>query len=279
MNAVANKLGEITDDCIVIIDDVREMPVYGEPYVSKHCIICFNHSGVVETEYDGQNVQFFPHDVAIVYPHHILLPIKSSSDYRATLVVVSDKLLETFSSWHSVQTTRFIHEVDPCFHLVEEQYKDILDILQAMRCVSKVNAVKSLEMNKNLLDILLTLLSIYYKDNGGVQTPQKASVSSQLYDAIHKNCHQHHDVQFYAGLFNLSPKYFSSVVKQETGHTAGHWISLYLIDEAKFLLRSQMHMTIQEISFTLGFEDQASFCRYFKNKTGESPSAFRQRMK
>ncbi|MCR4964755.1 MAG: helix-turn-helix domain-containing protein [Bacteroidales bacterium] len=279
MTIVGEKLSNISDSRIVILDDVREMPVYGMPYISKDCIICFNHSGNATVEYDDQKDVLEPHDVAIVYPHHILLPIVSSSDYNATLVIVPNKMLESFSSWHSVQATRFIHELNPHFHLTDEQYKDMMDIIQAMRCLTKFNSAKSGEMMISMLDIMLTVLSTFYEADMGKLIAKNVSISSRLYEVIYQNCHQHHDVKFYADLFNLSPKYFSSVVKQETGHTAGHWISLYLVDEAKFLLRSQSSMTIQEISFMLGFEDQASFCRYFKNKTGESPSAFRRRMK
>lgn len=279
MDSLATKLNKITDDSIVIMDDVRRMPIYGEPYISQHCIICLSHSGSIHADYDGAPVHFQAHEVAIIYPHHIIVAHESSEDYLATLIVISEKMLKGLSNWHAIQTNRFAHEVDPDIKLTDPQYQDILDILQAMRCVSKLESNLSSEMTKGMLNILMTTLTIFQKPNLSDQNNIKSRLSSLLYEAIHQYCHQHHEVAFYADLFNLSPKHFSSVIKKETGYTASHWISLYLIDEAKFLLRSKFQMPIQEIGFQLGFEDQATFCRYFKNKTGESPSAFRHRMR
>ena len=74
----------------------------------------------------------------------------------------------------------------------------------------------------------------------------------------------------------FSPKYFSSVVKQQTGHTASHWIQHYLVIQLKQALTYEPETSIQAIADRFGFSEQASFAHYFKKHTGVTPSEYRE---
>ncbi|WDF45303.1 helix-turn-helix transcriptional regulator [Chryseobacterium sp. KACC 21268] len=73
---------------------------------------------------------------------------------------------------------------------------------------------------------------------------------------------------------NLSSRYLSDLLKQETGKTAIELIHMYLIKEAKNLL-IEGKMNISEIAFSLGFENSNYFARLFKKEVGVSPNAFK----
>ncbi|AZI26418.1 AraC family transcriptional regulator [Pedobacter sp. G11] len=64
-------------------------------------------------------------------------------------------------------------------------------------------------------------------------------------------------------------------IKKTTGRTTSSQITERLIGEAKGLL-IHTDWNIAEISYVLGFEDQAHFNRFFKKNTSESPTSFRQ---
>ena len=82
-------------------------------------------------------------------------------------------------------------------------------------------------------------------------------------------------VGFSVQLACLSAKHFSAVIKEETGHTAAHWIHNQVVAEAKMLLHMRHDLTVQAISDMLGFDEQASFSRYFRRETGLYPTEFR----
>ncbi len=81
-------------------------------------------------------------------------------------------------------------------------------------------------------------------------------------------------VNYLASLLNLSPKYLSDLLKQETGKTALELIHLYIISEAKNMLVGGDH-SISEIAYLLGFENLPYFSRLFKKEAGMSPREFK----
>ena len=85
------------------------------------------------------------------------------------------------------------------------------------------------------------------------------------------------EVAFYARLHHLTPKYFASLIKAETGISSTEWITNYVIIQAKMLLDSHKEMTVQQISYHLGFSEQASFSRFFKANTGMSPTEYKEK--
>lgn len=84
-------------------------------------------------------------------------------------------------------------------------------------------------------------------------------------------------VAFMAGQLNLSPKYLSDLLKQETGKTALELIHLYVISEAKNML-VEGEQSISEIAYRLGFENPPYFSRLFKKEVGMSPKAFKNQI-
>ena len=82
--------------------------------------------------------------------------------------------------------------------------------------------------------------------------------------------------KFYADMFHLSPKHFSSVIKQRTGRNALDWINGYAAIKARMMLRYHPEMTVSQMAQYMGFLDQASFSRFFKRYVGMSPTEFRR---
>lgn len=77
---------------------------------------------------------------------------------------------------------------------------------------------------------------------------------------------------------HLHPNYLSNLIKAQSGKTVSQIIRERMVLEAKALLRNS-HMTISEIAYFLLFKDTSNFAKFFKNNTGQSPSAFKSSAK
>jgi AraC family transcriptional regulator, transcriptional activator of pobA len=84
-------------------------------------------------------------------------------------------------------------------------------------------------------------------------------------------------VSYMAEGLNISPRYLSDLLKQETGKTALELIHLFLMAEAKNLL-TEGEMNVSEISRALGFDNPTYFSRLFKREVGISPNKFRDHL-
>lgn len=80
-----------------------------------------------------------------------------------------------------------------------------------------------------------------------------------------------------ASQLNLSSRYLSDMLKQETGKTAIELIHIYMVNEAKNRLMGD-EQSVSEIAYELGFENLPYFSRLFKKETGISPNQFKKQL-
>ncbi|WP_172435963.1 helix-turn-helix domain-containing protein [Sediminicola luteus] len=81
-------------------------------------------------------------------------------------------------------------------------------------------------------------------------------------------------VKYCADQLHLSPNYLGDLLKQESGKSAKDHIHFFLIEKAKNLLLNSSS-SITEIAYDLGFGQRQSFSKLFKQKTGMSPSEYK----
>ncbi|MCL3779022.1 AraC family transcriptional regulator [Prolixibacteraceae bacterium JC049] len=81
-------------------------------------------------------------------------------------------------------------------------------------------------------------------------------------------------VSYFAEQLHLSPKYFSDLVRNETGRNAMDHIHHFILEKAKNRLLST-NDSVNEIAYELGFEYPQYFSRIFKKKIGVSPLQYR----
>ncbi len=78
-----------------------------------------------------------------------------------------------------------------------------------------------------------------------------------------------------ASRFAISYSHLRNIFKEEVGMTINEYINRQKIALAKDYL-SNDKMTIKEIAFKVGYEDEHYFMRVFKKFTGTTPKLFRK---
>ncbi|MDR1719432.1 MAG: helix-turn-helix transcriptional regulator [Dysgonamonadaceae bacterium] len=105
--------------------------------------------------------------------------------------------------------------------------------------------------------------------------PSKAFLITKRYnDLLAKYIEKERSMEFYARSLNITPNHLNKSVKSVTGRTAVTLLNEIRIREAKMRLK-YTNLTINEIAFQLGFDDQSYFSRFFKKAAGCSPMEYR----
>jgi len=257
--------------------DITQMPVYGEPIIAPYVVIALNNHGWIRSEYDFEPDLFGEHDFTLLNPGHVMVPLETSNDYHATLLVMSHRFYEYLAEMFP-ENYKYVHYFQTTFHLTDKQYEGISSCLQMMKLLSTLDHPFREKLLTSQIDIMAHLTEVYCTENGFVPE-EKSGVDFlilRFHEAIAQNYAKHRDVKFYADLLCLSPKYFGTIVRQTLGYSAGEQIARYVMVRAKNLLRHHRKLSIQQVSDRLGFSDQTAFARFFKNHSGQTPQEYRE---
>ncbi len=112
------------------------------------------------------------------------------------------------------------------------------------------------------------------RENASVATNRSRMIFDQFLKLVSQNYARHRNVGFYADKLCLTPKYLSKLIKDTSGRSAPEWIDSYVVLEAKNLLKYS-NAAIKEIVYTLNFPNQSVFYKFFKARTGQTPSEYR----
>ena len=267
-------LQRIKEDGIVVLDNAHGLPSIDKPFVSPDYVICIGQKGHVDLMYDDIPDYSEKHTVAVIFPNHSLREVSRTDDYLATLIVVNASMLND-PMLQIINQMRYRYEPYPCVKLDKHEYGVIMKTVEVMRETQRLKLPDWKTLMSRQLEFLLRLLG-FYRKNKLTEASHEKRISMRFHYGLEKHFRQHRDIGFYADLANLTPKYFSTVIQQETGHTAAYWIRNKIVAEAKMLLHVRHDLSVQAIADMLGFDEQAAFSRYFKRETGMSPTEYRE---
>lgn len=169
---------------------------------------------------------------------------------------------------------------NPFMSLDDENSKLLGDHLRLITDVVNSGIQHKADVVRTLISSLLYVITGMWTENI-VEHDEKQGVSSRgrmVFEQFMKLVNEYHtqyrNVGFYADKLCLTPKYLSKLVKNASGRSAPDWIDAYVILEAKNLLKHS-NISIKEIVFRLNFPNQSVFYKFFKARTGMTPSEYR----
>lgn len=242
--------------------------------------------GCVDVSLDDKIFHIKQGDVYFYMPSMYVCLLKYSDDLEGIAVkcdldFVLPLLEQTFNSGHVLAMRE-----EPCISLSAEQQRSLEDLANLVRERHRQLARTPLPSGSreilqrlalSLAQSLFYELLFDYACNQSIRPEvhdNKDRIFQTFLVSLFKNYKREREVGFYAAEQCLSSRYFSSVIKEQSGHSALQWIIQMVISSARQTLLTTDY-SIKEIATQYNFPSQSFFGKYFKQYVGVGPKEFR----
>ena len=243
---------------------------------SNHTVI-YCVEGEVSVRVNLTEYHVAANDTLTIMAGAIMVFVGSTEGSRIALISFSDKYFTPFDHMEEFMGIGRMLYNNPLIHLSDKTMGECIDIYMKMK--AKISQTDN-PFRKFALKAYSYVLCSTALEQLVCKPVEKISNSDRPMDLynrfmelVQQDFLQHHTIQHYAEVLNISPKYFSSLIKKVSGKTAGEWIDEYILLEARALLKSRRY-TIQQVSDMLSFPNQSFFAKYFKAHIGCTPSHY-----
>lgn len=260
---------------VVVLENVNRFPIYNKIIETHSLSINICGSGSCRGKCDSKELVFQKYDISVLLPSHFLTCYETSPDYTVTTVLVSQRLNNQMMNAIGKNIIRYHKNV--ISHLTEEQYNKLISIIHTLKLMCESDRTHRAEYINHITSIMFLMIDDYWTEKDNFGKKRSEDIFTRFYDLLIHHFKESREVSFYAKKLCLTQKYLSSVIHQTTGTKASEWITNYISMQAKKLLLEHPWQNIQDISYQLGFDNQAAFTRYFKRATGENPTQFREK--
>lgn len=251
------------------------------------CGIFFCRRGLVEVSLEDKHFHIKPGDIYIYMASTLVHLLHKSEDAEGVMVEVDlEYIFPIVNKVMNVENQLFMRE-HPCISLSKEQGAHLEYLLDNLW--ERIKTEWSQEGNTQYRHLKLELiksmgqtlcyevLSMYFTNQPLQPLPQskKDAVFQNFMMALFRFYRKEREVSFYASMQHVTPRYFSTIIKEKSGNSALQWIVQMVITEAKQLLEGS-DLSIKEIADQLNFPTQSFFGKYFKQYVGISPKEYRK---
>ncbi len=263
--------------------DIIEYPCRFHGYMAFFCI-----KGEFEVEINLKKFTIRKDSMFIYTPGNIVrvtnIDPREKESVHFVVVAISEDLMSStrfdFSKLYN-ESLRLLES--PCVVINENErglYRKYFDLIQE---VSKMRIPNMRESVTALISSIFYLMGAMWTDrltaakkNGGDEMSTRSKIVLEDFLLLVRDYHtKERSLSFYADKLYLTPKYLSKLIKSVSGKSAHEWIDSFVILEAKNLLKYS-DMSIKSIVYELNFPNQTTFYRFFKTKTGMTPSEYRK---
>lgn len=237
------------------------------------------HTGHILLEINLKSYRFSIGEVLVLLPEHILYIKEISPDFKGSGILFSD----TF--WKEAR--REVEKMNPYYATVKElpcipvSFRQSLHLSHYLDIFKEKYQAPQTTHNQIIVRKLLTVLlyEIYQLYIGVIDQLPPPGKKEQLFQEFLKLVAVHfkkeRGIQFYAEQFQMTPRYFSAIIKECSQQSAAEWINNYVVTEIGILLRTTT-LSVKEIADMLNFPDPSFLGKYFKRQTGMSPKQYRK---
>lgn len=269
-----------TDDDIIIIDDLRDLPITDKPLRPNMNIIIMCMEGKIQLEINGKTFTVTKNEILVCSPNIILDNCMVSNNSEAKILCLTNKVIQeslhaNVDIWNRaiyINRQNIIELKDEEIVLFQHYYGLIKAKMQQEGGVYKKAIMQSI-LQAALFEFCEKLTRETDNEETKVIT-QGNLLFKKFIDLLSSNRGKKRKVYYYAECLFVTPKYLSSVCKEISGKTAMEWIQEYMEEDIRYYLKSS-NMSIKEIAEELDFPNLSFFGKYVRTHFGMSPKAYR----
>lgn len=192
-----------------------------------------------------------------------------SENIGADGVLLSEDLVQRLEE-HLPQGTLFALKMTRKMSFDQRTFELIQSCLEHIRILDRLNS-RQLTMDL-LIAYLIMVCNPSVSKLGSAKDVMRFKAFTEL---VENEYERSHSASYYANKLGMSPGGLSKLVSLMSGLTAKAWIDQYLLIQAKRHLSTEQ-VTVESVSFMLGFKEPTHFVRFFKRLSGVTPYVFRQ---
>ncbi len=175
-----------------------------------------------------------------------------------------------------IKSDTALHDVSPFLSLTKENKSDLFGIFGEIQEEYNLNKT----MRKEILCLLVKIFMLKYIRNSPKkkrilpEVNHKKEIVENFVQLVNLHYKEIKTTSKYAEKLNITPNYLNALVKENMNISAGKAIRNRIILEAERLL---LHTTLSvtEISYELGFNDNSHFGKFFKTEKKLAPNTYR----
>ncbi|KQB37117.1 helix-turn-helix domain-containing protein [Flavobacterium aquidurense] len=272
--SVGNILGEETLGITLFRHSVKGRNEFEQPHKHDFYMVFFVEKGsgihhVDFTQYKVNNYQVY--FISSGQVHNWSLDV----DTTGFQLMLSPEIITIFSNLG--QFPFFGQSVPSCLSLNKQAFQEFKNHLHEIEFLLPGNDILTREILLLRLHLLLKLLQKDYlaqfPEHDSATKPEKIIKNFTAF--IDEYFNSESSVNFYADKLNITPNYLNILSQKYLKIPAGDVIKERTILEAKRLLTST-DLSIKEIAYQLGFNDNGYFTKVFKKYTGKTPGDFKE---
>lgn len=208
-------------------------------------------------------------------PYQITTHEAMSADATGFYCHFESETLTTLFSEKILKQFTFLQFIgNPVVTINNELSAWVIQILERTAKEYENNQSIRIEMAGTYLLTLFLEIKPFAEQSEKIIANQSFRITQQYKNALTQFIYEKQKVADYADLLAVSPNHLNKCIKSVTGKSAQDLLNEMILLEVKTLLR-QTDLSISEIAFKIGKEDPSDFSKFFKMKTGLTPSEYR----
>lgn len=255
----------------------------GELFSCNSLLAVLCNSGSGKYRFHINEIEVRASELLVIPPGMPFCPLKYSDDYHIDVLRVGDEhfeLLDEITSGPQFEVLLmgvphlYMNKQEKnMYHLILNYIEKLLKDFQTSKEPEK-DYISGI-IRGYLKIMLLECIRMLNIEGEKMKThTHQGEIPQKFFKQLKKHFKDRENVQFYAREIGINPKRLSQIIYENTGKTAAQWIDQFTLMAAKRMLMDN-RVKLQEISYDLNFATPSHFSKFFKTKTGMTPSQFK----